>query len=147
MDGIKSLNIIVILKYLNHISSVILWQRQFEDKMKVTIDLKINCLSCIFVTSRSGTLSELILWGHLLSSDLDYYAIKSFYFDYEALWVDDMLFYCIDIDGCYWLGLLSVQDFGPRGCRGIDGTPWTLDRVKECTIGVWLVYYDVRAFY
>jgi hypothetical protein len=21
--------------------------------------------------------------------------------------------------------LLSVQNFGPQGCRGIDGTPWT----------------------
>jgi hypothetical protein len=50
MDGVKSLKIIVILKDLNHISSVILWQRQFEDKMKVTIDLKINCLSYILIS-------------------------------------------------------------------------------------------------
>jgi len=27
--------------------------------------------------------------------------------------------------------LLSVEDFGPRGCRGIDATPWTLNRVGE----------------
>jgi hypothetical protein len=32
--------------------------------------------------------------------------------------------------------LLSVQDYGPRGCRGINGTPWTPDRVRECAIGV-----------
>jgi hypothetical protein len=50
MDDVKSLKIIVILKYLNHISGVILWQRQFEDKMKVTIDLKINCLSYILIS-------------------------------------------------------------------------------------------------
>jgi hypothetical protein len=34
------------------------------------------------------------------------------------------------------LVFLSVKDFGPRGCRGIDETPWTLDRVGEWTIGV-----------
>jgi hypothetical protein len=50
MDGVKSLNIIVILKDLNHIYGVILLQRQFEDKMKVTIDLKINCLSYILIS-------------------------------------------------------------------------------------------------
>jgi hypothetical protein len=49
MDDVKCLNIIIILKYLNHISGVKLWQRKFEDKMKVTIDLKINCLSCILI--------------------------------------------------------------------------------------------------
>ena len=53
------------------------------------------------VTSRSGALRKFIIWGHLLASDLDYYTIKTFDVDYEALWVDDMLFYCIDIDGCY----------------------------------------------
>ena len=31
---------------------------------------------------------------------------------------------------------LSVHDFGPRGCRGINETPWTMDRVGEWTIGV-----------
>ena len=46
----------------------------------------------VYVTSRSGALSKLILWGHLLASDLDYYAIKTLDFDYEALWVDAMLF-------------------------------------------------------
>jgi hypothetical protein len=50
MDGVISLKIIVILKDLNHISSVILWQRQFEDKMRGTIDLKINCLSYILIS-------------------------------------------------------------------------------------------------
>jgi hypothetical protein len=34
---------------------------------------------------------KLILRGHLLTSDPDYYAIKTFDFDYEALWVDDMV--------------------------------------------------------
>jgi hypothetical protein len=43
------------------------------------------------VTSRSGALSELILRGHLLASDPNYYAIKTFDFDYEASWVDDMV--------------------------------------------------------
>ena len=48
---------------------------------------------------------------------------------------DDMLFGCItQADAIDWV-LLSVQDFGPRGCRGIDETPWTLDRVREWTIG------------
>ena len=55
----------------------------------------------VYVTSRSGALSELILSGHLLASDLDYYDIKTFDFDYDALWVDDMLVYYIDIDKCY----------------------------------------------
>jgi hypothetical protein len=57
MDGVKSLKIIVILKYLNHISGVILWQRQFEEKMKVTIDLKINCLSYILISGPLSTIS------------------------------------------------------------------------------------------
>ena len=49
-NDIKSLKIIIILKYLNHISGGILWQRQFENKMKVTIDLKINFLSYILIS-------------------------------------------------------------------------------------------------
>jgi hypothetical protein len=43
------------------------------------------------------------------------------------------------------LVLLSVQDFGPRGCKGINGTPWTPDRVREYTIGVGLFYCDISA--
>ena len=50
MDDVKSLKIIIILKDLNHISGAILWQWQFEGKMKVTIDLKINCLSYILIS-------------------------------------------------------------------------------------------------
>jgi hypothetical protein len=37
------------------------------------------------VTSRSGALRKLILLGHLLASDLDYYDIKTFFLDYDAL--------------------------------------------------------------
>jgi hypothetical protein len=48
------------------------------------------------------------------------------------LWDDDMLFFRL-IDSAIDSVLLSVQDYGPRGL-GIDGTPWTLDRVGECTI-------------
>ena len=36
---------------------------------------------------------------------------------------------------------LSVQDFGPRGCRGIDETPWTLDQFRERTIGGLIILY------
>ena len=39
-----------------------------------------------------------------LIGDPDYYAIKTFDFDYAALWVDDMLFYHFDIDRCFRLG-------------------------------------------
>jgi len=35
---------------------------------------------------------------------------------------------------------LSVNNFSPRGWRGIDVTPWTPDQVLEWTIGVWLLY-------
>lgn len=58
MDGVKSLKIIVILKDLSHISGVIFWQRQFEDKMRVTIDLKINCLSYILISGPLWTISN-----------------------------------------------------------------------------------------
>jgi hypothetical protein len=34
-----------------------------------------------------------------------------------------------------------VRDFQPQGCRGIDETPWTLDRVREWTIGDFIVVY------
>jgi hypothetical protein len=37
---------------------------------------------CTNVTSRSGALTKLILWGHLLASDLDFY-------DDEPLNLDD----------------------------------------------------------
>ena len=55
----------------------------------------------MYVTSCSGALRKLILGGHYLSSDPYYYDIKTFDFDYDASWVDDMLFYYIDIDKCY----------------------------------------------
>jgi hypothetical protein len=38
-----------------------------------------------------------------------------------------------------------MQDFGPQGCRGIDGTPWTPDRVREYTIGVGFFCCDISA--
>jgi len=63
-------------------------QFQFNDLNSYKKNYKTN-----YVTSRSCALSELIHWGHLLASDSDYYAIKTFDFDYGALWVDDMLFY------------------------------------------------------
>jgi hypothetical protein len=50
--------------------------------------------------------------------------------------LDDMLFGCITYTCAIDWVLLSVQDFGPRRCRGIDETPWTPDRVREWTIGV-----------
>jgi hypothetical protein len=43
--------------------------------------------------------------------------------------------------GAIDLIFLSVQDFGPQGCREIDGTPWTPDRVREWTIGGLIVLY------
>jgi hypothetical protein len=48
----------------------------------------------------TGALRKIIL-RHLLTSDLDYYAIKTFDFDYETLWDDGMFFYFFDIDKCY----------------------------------------------
>ena len=65
----------------------------------------------VYVTSCSGALSKLILWGNLLASDPYFYAIKTFDFDYDALWVDDMLFYYIDIDRCYWLSFIECARF------------------------------------
>jgi hypothetical protein len=47
----------------------------------------------------------------LLASDLDYYAIKTFDFDYDVLWVEDILFYYIDIDMCYWLSFTKCEGF------------------------------------
>ena len=38
------------------------------------------------VTSRSGALTKLILWGHLLASDLDFSDINTFMLDYDAFW-------------------------------------------------------------
>ena len=41
--------------------------------------------------------------------------------------------------------LLSVQGFWPWGCRDIDGTPWTPDRVTKCALGL-IVYCDFSIF-
>ena len=69
---------------------MILWYTLFQHLYYETSGRSLD-QEGVYVTSHSGALSKLILKGHLLASDLDYYAIKTFDFDYEALWVDDMV--------------------------------------------------------
>ena len=82
----------------------------------------------IFVTSRSGTLRKLILWGHLLASDLDYYTIGCLIMIMRYYGYDDMLFCCIYIDMCYWMG-------SPE-CVG----NWTsrMKRHRSKPLGLWI---------
>ena len=64
----------------------------------------------LIVTSRSGALRKLILWGHLLASDLDFYDVKPFIFDYDAIdrRHDVLLF---NVDRCYWLSFTECAGF------------------------------------
>ena len=43
-----------------------------------------------------------------------------------------VVFTYIGVVDCF---ILSVQDFRPGGCRGIDKTPWNLDRFREWNVG------------
>ena len=94
----------------------------------------------IDVTSRSGALSELILWGHLLASDTDYYTIGNLIVIMRQYGYDDMLFCCIDIDVFYWLVSPECIGFCTSKMHKNRWNPWTPNRVKEWTIGVWLLY-------
>jgi hypothetical protein len=55
----------------------------------------------VVVTSRSGALTKLILWGHLLASDLDFYDDKTLILDDDALWLMTGCF-TIVVYRCYW---------------------------------------------
>jgi hypothetical protein len=71
----------------------------------------------------------------LLASDLDYYAIKTFDFDYEVLWVDDMLFLlgmCYILCMCVFVGTSNTTTtsddpftYSPFVCTGhfLRGVP------------------------
>ena len=76
----------------------------------------------VYVTSRSDALTKLILWGHLLASDLDFYDDEPLNLDDDASWLMTGCF-TIAIYRCYWLSFIECAGFGPWGCRGIGGTP------------------------
>ena len=55
-------------------------------KKKFVAEFEMKYLGLMhYVTSHSSTLSELILWGHLLTSDLDFYDDKTSFLHYDAL--------------------------------------------------------------
>ena len=88
------------------------------------------------VTSRSGALRTLIIWGHLLASALDFYDVRPFIFDYDVIdiWHDVLLF---DVDRCYWLSFIECAGIWPWGCRGIGRTP--LDSRLSQGVCFWVI--------
>ena len=63
-----------------------------------------------FVTSRSGALTKLIPWGHLLSSDMDFYDDEPPNLDDDALWLMTGCF-TIAVYRCYWLSFIECAGF------------------------------------
>ena len=60
----------------------------------------------IIVTSHFGALTKLILWGHLLASDLEFYDVRPFILYYDAIdRLHDVLLF--DVDRCYWLSFIK----------------------------------------
>ena len=55
----------------------------YDDETLINIYNKVGFL---FITSRSGALRKLIIWGDLHASDLDFSDVKTFILDYDALW-------------------------------------------------------------
>ena len=64
----------------------------------------------VYVTSRSGALTKLILWGHLLASDLDFYDDEPLNLDDDASWLMTWCF-TIAIYRCYWLIFIECAGF------------------------------------
>ena len=64
----------------------------------------------VYVTSRSGALTKLILWGHLLASDLDFYDDEPLNLDDDASWLMTGCF-TIAIYRCYWLSFIECAGF------------------------------------
>ena len=92
------------------------------------------------VTSRSGTLRTLILWGHLLASDLDLLMLDLIYW----LWCDWQTIWCVTIQvcGCFWLSWLSVQVCDLEDAEApVD--PLGLRTESGSVLLGWFVYYDV----
>ena len=93
------------------------------------------------VTSRSGALRPLILWGHLLASDLDPFWCWTLYI---WLWCDWQMIWCVTIHvyGCYWLSWLSVQVCDLEDAEAsVD--PLGLRTESGSVLLGWFVYYDV----
>jgi hypothetical protein len=87
------------------------------------------------------TLSELILWGQLLATDPYYYTIGHLIMIMSNYGLMASYFYVLTYTCVIDSVFLSVWDFAPQGCWGIDETPWTPDRVREWTIGGLIVVY------
>ena len=64
----------------------------------------------VYVTSRSGALTKLILWGHLLASDLDFYDDEPLNLDDDASWLMTGCF-TIVVYRCYWLSFIECAGF------------------------------------
>ena len=98
----------------------------------------------VYVTSRSDALTKLIIWGHLLASDLDLYDDKTFL----SLW-------CIELyDRMFllpWYRQVLLTQF-LWVCRVSDledaeasvELPWTPDWVREW--GIWVVSFMMILF-
>ena len=98
------------------------------------------------VTSRSGALTKLILWGHSLASHLDFMMMNhlTLMMMRHDWWQDVLLLlYTGAIDSVS----LSVQGFRPWGCRGIDETP--LDSGLSQGVGYLgcFIYSDIALFW
>ena len=90
----------------------------------------------VYVTSRSGALTKLIIWGHLLASDPDFYDDKTF----PSLWcvkLYDRMFllrWCRQVLLTQFHWVCRVSDF--EDAEASVEPPWTLDWVRECAIWV-----------
>ena len=64
----------------------------------------------VYVTSRSGALTKLIIWGHLLASELDFYDDEPLNLDDDASWLMTGCF-TIVVYRCYWLSFIECAGF------------------------------------
>ena len=98
----------------------------------------------VYVTSRSGALTKLILWGHLLTSDLDFYDDEPLNLDDDASWL---------MTGCFTIAIQMLLTQFHWVCRVSDledaeasvELPWTPDWVREWVI--WVVSFMMILFH
>ena len=99
----------------------------------------------VYVTSRSGALRTLILWGHLLTSDLGLFDVGPYIL--TMMWLTDVMMRYYSYRQVLLTRLIECAGFWSWGCGGIGRPPWTPDWVRECAFGLirllwWLIWYD-----
>ena len=97
---------------------------------------------CMFVTSRSGALRKLIIWGHLLASDLDFLMLKHLYLimmHYDR--GHDVLLF--DVDRCYWLSFIECAGFWTLMMQRHRWNPLGLRIESGSVLLGWFIYCDI----